>query len=424
MIASPHAARKTLLFICSVPPSDDGFGMTMRVAFQVRSLARIFDVTLLVLSADHAEPELERLIGADIKVAVAGLLVVGGHPLYDRLRRRLAKHPPLRLVFDSLWPQPQAFARGAPLLRQGLARLGGRSFDALHCVGMQNAVAPKLMRAAGISAGFRVLDINDYESRTMLGAAASLKGSHGALFALAKKLDGLKWYAREWLDIRRFDVSLLCSSLDAGLLARRFAHAQFDVAPNVVRSPDRTMPRESAIFTFLFVGNLGYEPNRDGIRNFFCRSILPRMRRLARRPFRVLIVGRHPDAKVLALSREADIEVVDSPPSVAPFYAAADVAIVPLRAGGGTRIKILEALSHGVPVVSTSLGMEGLEAEPGKHLLVGDDAESFAGCCLTLMEDAGERRRLAGAGRTLFEEKYSADALESVFARVYAKLIS
>ena len=93
-----------------------------------------------------------------------------------------------------------------------------------------------------------------------------------------------------------------------------------------------------------------------------------------------------------------------------PCYAAADVAIVPLRAGGGTRIKILEAFAHGVPVVSTPVGAEGLEAGDGEHLLLGEDAEAFARRCAELMASPELRRNLAERALRLVRDSYSLDA--------------
>ena len=419
----PHLpGRKTVLFICSVQPNLAGYGMTMRVGFQVLSLAKLFDVTLLVLSASRSEDDATRAIGPDIKASVTEVLVVGGHSPYSRLRRRLSASPQLRVIFDMLWPSPMRCAYIAPLLKKGLIRLGDRSFDALHCVGMENGIAPKLMAGLGISAGFRVLDINDYESRAAPRAAQVLRRSHGFQYAVATRLEALKWRAREWRDVPRFDVNLLCSALDAQLLARRFRGQRFDVAPNVVRSPRPLDRKPNEAFTFLFVGHLGYEPNRDAIL-YFSREILPSLRRGTTRAFRVLIVGRAPDETILALAEQPDIEVVAGPDSVEPFYAAADVAIVPIRAGGGTRIKILEAMSYGVAVVSTSVGMEGLDAEPGKNVLVGDDAERFADCCRQLMVDDEQRKHIADAGRALFQERYSAEALDDVFSRIYSSVV-
>jgi glycosyltransferase involved in cell wall biosynthesis len=89
----------------------------------------------------------------------------------------------------------------------------------------------------------------------------------------------------------------------------------------------------------------------------------------------------------------------------------AALAVVPIRFGGGTRIKILEAFAHGLPVVTTTVGAEGLEVEDGRHLLVADDADALASACLRLLDDRDLRSRLAAAGRALWQERYRSSAV-------------
>ena len=104
------------------------------------------------------------------------------------------------------------------------------------------------------------------------------------------------------------------------------------------------------------------------------------------------------------------------PPTLAPYYARADVAIVPVRSGAGTRIKILEAFSFGVPVVSTKMGAEGLELTGGTDLLFGDTAEAFAAACVSLMRDQAERDALSARGLRVF----GPDALRRVLGALHA----
>ncbi len=92
------------------------------------------------------------------------------------------------------------------------------------------------------------------------------------------------------------------------------------------------------------------------------------------------------------------MEILGELKSLESCYRETDAVIVPIRAGGGTRIKILEAMSHSKPVVSTTVGAEGLECTPGVELLIGDGAEKFAGCCQELMDDRSKRAVLASRG--------------------------
>ena len=92
------------------------------------------------------------------------------------------------------------------------------------------------------------------------------------------------------------------------------------------------------------------------------------------------------------------------------YYSNASVALAPIRAGGGTRIKILEAMAHGVPVVSTVLGAEGLEVTPGENILLADDASGFAECVLRLVGDAGLARAIGLGGRRFVERHHGPTA--------------
>ena len=171
-----------------------------------------------------------------------------------------------------------------------------------------------------------------------------------------------------------------------------------------------------------YLSGLEYKPNIDGVL-YFSSTVFPLMRRISTEDLRLTIVGRSPRSRVLALARQPGIEVIDSPPDVG-HYAEADIAIVPIRSGGGTQIKILEAFSYGVPVVSTTIGAEGIDAEPGREILIADDAEDMAEQCVALIEEPDRREAIAAAAEALFERRYSAELLPRVLAQVYPELIS
>ena len=111
-----------------------------------------------------------------------------------------------------------------------------------------------------------------------------------------------------------------------------------------------------------------------------------------------------------------DSETITVVPSVAPYYAEAAVAIVPLRIGGGARLKILEAFAFRVPVVSTSIGWEGLAVESGRHLLVADRPRAFAEACVALLHDASLADHLAGHAAALVASRYAWDTIENDMA--------
>lgn len=155
----------------------------------------------------------------------------------------------------------------------------------------------------------------------------------------------------------------------------------------------------------LFCGALDYTPNTDGLAWYF-GAIHPLI--LERCPdFRVILVGKNPTAEMRRFATMPGVEFVGEVPDVRPFYQKAWMQVVPLRIGGGTRLKIAEGLAMANPVVSTTLGAQGLELDHEAHLLLGDSPRAFADAVLRYAGDAGLRRRHGAAGRGRILETYT-----------------
>jgi glycosyltransferase involved in cell wall biosynthesis len=164
----------------------------------------------------------------------------------------------------------------------------------------------------------------------------------------------------------------------------------------------------------VFTGALHTQPNRDGI-HWFCAEVWPAIR--ARVPDATLdVVGARPPSDVLALGNSDGVAVHADVPDVVPFLERACVAVVPLRIGSGSRLKALEAMAAGRPVVGTAIGVGGLEARPGRDLLVAEDADAFADQVVRCLADRELAMRLGVQGRTLVEELYSWDRIGADYA--------
>lgn len=156
----------------------------------------------------------------------------------------------------------------------------------------------------------------------------------------------------------------------------------------------------------VFVGSMDWMPNVDGML-YFISDVLPLIRReLAE--CRVAIVGRTPGKDILdAAARDPLITVTGTVPDTRPYLWESAVSIVPLRIGGGTRLKIYEAMAAKVPVVSTTVGAEGLPLESGRHVELADDAHEFAARCIELLRDTSARKRMADAAWSLVKANFS-----------------
>jgi glycosyltransferase involved in cell wall biosynthesis len=221
----------------------------------------------------------------------------------------------------------------------------------------------------------------------------------------------LKWRLLQGWDARlarRFDAVVTVSDLDRNRLLARWPGGARRVAviPNGVDTEAlQPLPPAPAPPTLLFVGTLGYEPNMDAAQ-FLATEIFPRVRAVCPAA-RLVIAGQHAAPSVLALAPLPQVSVQVNVADLRPLYQQAQVVVVPLRAGGGTRLKILEALALGRPVVSTTIGAEGLDLAAGAQLRLADSAEAFAQAVLDLLGDPAAAAALAERGRAAVAARYA-----------------
>jgi len=220
-----------------------------------------------------------------------------------------------------------------------------------------------------------------------------------------------------------FDHCLVVSPDEARLLKKAVPAAKLSIIENGVDCANlRPLPPALNSSQLLFVGVMAYPPNADAVVHF-CKSILPLIRR-AIPEVRLTVVGHAPPMEVQTLASSGEVSVTGFVNDPIPYYAGASVCVVPLRAGGGTRLKILEAMALGRPVVTTSIGCEGLDVTDGEHLLIGDTAADFAQQVVRLLSEQELRNRIVVAARSLVEKRYDWTIIADKLARAYAALVS
>jgi glycosyltransferase involved in cell wall biosynthesis len=211
--------------------------------------------------------------------------------------------------------------------------------------------------------------------------------------------------ARTWLP--RADAVVAASPLDAAGIAARAGLEEVAVVPNAVPIPDAVPPPPGAD-RLLFVGNLTYEPNIAAAR-LLAEQILPDVR--SRHEDATLQLVGSPAASVAALARHPGVDVAGAVPDVSTHYATADVVVVPLRHGAGTRIKVLEAFGHRRPVVATPTAVAGLAVEPEGHALVADDVTDLAALVDRVLAAPDEAAPMIDRAHRLVRECYSPAAV-------------
>jgi glycosyltransferase involved in cell wall biosynthesis len=262
-----------------------------------------------------------------------------------------------------------------------------------------------------------ILDLDDVETRVQ---QRWLRVSPLARWSarIAGALD-LALVAREQSRaLRRFDRVLVCSQQDWEYVGGTRNLVVIPNGTDVRRGP---LPDTSDGRTLLCLGTYGHWPNVDGLL-FFLREIVPLVRAEVRE-LRVLVVGNDVPPDVARLHDGHGVIVSADVPSVEPYYRQATASVVPLRVAGGTRLKILEAFALGRPVVSTSVGCEGLEVADRQHLLIADEPAAFARSCVELLRDPGFRAQIATQGRALAERQYSWESIRHRAAQLATDLL-
>ena len=199
---------------------------------------------------------------------------------------------------------------------------------------------------------------------------------------------------------------LVTSASDAAIVSRIAPAARPQVYPNTI--PGISSPLRHENETIAFSANMEYHPNTAAVR-FFRHEVWPNLREQWPGLCWTLI-GKNPNAVGQLVAGDPRIRLTGPVDDAIAELAKAKVAIVPLLAGSGTRVKILEAWAAGTPVVSTSIGAEGLPGQDGEHLLIADDPASFGGAISRLLASADLRRRLANSARALYERELTWEA--------------
>jgi len=206
---------------------------------------------------------------------------------------------------------------------------------------------------------------------------------------------------------RQADAVLTVSKEDTDVVAAEIRDLRAYIIPNIhTMPPPRDCARDRHML--VFVGSFIHHPNTDGIL-YFVQEVMPIIRH-AYLGVRLQIVGNAPTEEVLALTGE-DVEVLGYVPETAPYLDSAYISIAPLRFGAGVKGKIGEAMAHRLPVVTTSIGIDGFGLTPGENVLVADTPELFARHVLDLLRDERLHERLAEAGFRFVQAHFSEAAV-------------
>lgn len=337
----------------------------------------------------------EELQGQDVEVALvvtdtqnpdampAGVTLLASVPRDVSLKR-------------SLLAAPGALMRGEPVFFSFYRRRSARAVVAEAAASWQ----PDIVWTHGL-AGFAavqgivddaalVLDLSDAEPDRFVRLAQTVGGLRGLLWRVdARRVR--RWAGRRLPRLRAVTV---VSEADRDVYAQSAPAARYVLVPNGVDASDRprTDPDNG---TAVFLGDLDYPPNTEGL-GWFVTHVLPRTPALVE----LLVVGR---GRAPQAERVRALGFVDD---LATAWDTSTVMVVPIHSGGGSRLKVLDAFGAGVPVVSTTFGVSGVDADPDRHYVRADSVDEFADALTRLLADASQRRELAANAHRLVVDRY------------------
>lgn len=268
------------------------------------------------------------------------------------------------------------------------------------------------------SRAFRVMDEHNVESRILERLAEHNRGRPWGPYL---NIQARRMARREARLAGEVDLVLAVSDGDAKGLSAMAPHTHVEVIPNGVDLEYFAPPRvyRPNMNRLVFTGSMDWLPNSDAM-IWFVAEILPRLDLRPPRdgPWKMDIVGQSPPPAVRALA-SARVRVTGLVEDVRPFVNEAGIFVAPIRIGGGSRLKLLEAFAAGIPVVSTTIGCEGLEVENQRHLLIADEPDAFADAVDRLARQPRLRQELSARARRLVEDRYGWPAIGERLAGIY-----
>ena len=365
-----------LLVLAPIEPCASGNGLAMRAAAFAEAAALDWDVRVAVVPVAGRLPSCPR----PVAVPVVSVTPSGRAELAGRFAALVAE-PEWRELLSATDPLPGP-ARAAPVALAddvvGAAGVG----PGTPVLALRSYMAPLALAVARLlGAPWRALDLDDDdEAMAAAGGDDDTAAAYGRLVAMLAP---------------RFDAVSLASPLDAASLDRRHG-LHTHVVPNAVRVP-HDVARHPQPGGVLFVANLGYGPNAHAAR-LLVDEVLPALEARTGHEVRVTLVGAYDtDGEVARLSAHRAVTLAGFVDDLDDRYARAGVVVAPLATGSGTRIKLLEAFAHRVPVVTTPVGMAGLAVHPGEHVLVGVTPEDLAGAAAEVLGSPARAEGLAAA---------------------------
>ena len=359
---------RTLLYLTQVIPEPTGSGLAMRAYQVLKALSSSFDIYLLVIGRSVRKRFVSSVLAVCRQIEYVPVM-----PPDCELLTRLLLYKFRPDLFVKHFSQPVEWGFISKKRIQRVSHVfGDRQFDVLHAFRLYTAPFAEPFRSRS---GFQQLDLDDIDSETRNSISRIYFDDSEITKALTNRKEAEIYAALERITLPEWKRVFVCSEPDKQKLQRMYGHPDVPVLPNVVSIPTVPAKEPGDAFRFLFVGSFYYYPNEDAIL-YFCERILPIIRQAVRCVVSVTGGGMSRKLK-RRLIRIPEVRITGFLSNLTQIYSRADAVIAPVRAGGGTRIKILEAFSYQTPVITTSAGIYGIDAQDQDHCLIADSPEKI-----------------------------------------------
>ncbi len=401
-----------ILFVTQIVPYPPHGGVLQRGYNLLRELGREHQVQLL---AFHHPDELRTAEAVEESRVELGKFcsAVEYFPLWPKAS---AAHKLVAFAAGAVYPKPFSVLahHSSALARRIEALCATRACDLVHLDTIALAPFAKYCGDRPL-----VLAHHNIESQLMERRAEHETGTLARLYVQAQ---ARRLRAYEQQQAGRFRLNITVSDADSDTLQRICPGARTAAIPNGVDTEYFTAREHDGTPALIYTGGMNMFANRDAV-DWFLADIWPRIK-AAVPEVKFFGIGPKPSARLLeAASRDPQVEAPGFVDDVRPWIARAAVYVVPLRVGGGTRLKMVDAMAQGKAIVATRVGAEGIAGEDGRHFLLADDAQNFADTVIGLLRDAARRRTLGAAARQRAEERYAWPILGAQLARHYEDVV-
>jgi glycosyltransferase involved in cell wall biosynthesis len=401
--------KQKALYVTPVVPDRYGIGIQQRSYRNLNLLTEKYQVDVIIVRNKNTTLNLD-----DLSVNSVTWLPV---PFYSDTPNKFKKLPGSYLIWRiaNLLLIPVRIVTNTAKFKAALSEIEEQQYS--HAIFFRIGIAwlhQFVLKALNCKIDFATVDYDDIESIAKKRSLAITRDKFGFQKYLSVLIESKLAARHERKYVKSFDSVWVCSDIDKHKLqALPNTLAKIVTMPNTIYIPEQ-LPESYGTKSILILGAMNYFPNVDAVQ-FFCKEVFPSLKEKLGNSIQLYIVGSSPEQEVVKLAEIEGVTVAGRVESVKDYYMQADIVVVPIRFGGGTRIKILEAMGYGRTVISTTIGAEGIEGKHEKDFVIANTAKDYIVECIKYLEQPLLRHEIEANARILVKEKFGFNLAKEIF---------